>query len=313
MDWIGIFKKLKKPNGKILTALYPVTILFCVGAITVVVLDATAVWGYPIYALAAITLFYSTYTLIRFAPNVKEWFTQTVQKWWFSKRLSEDYEFRTIVFAVCGFVFNGVYALFLGVMGIVFHSVWYGGLAFYYIVVTAVKGGILIGAERDNRKYKKDFKLLLQSRTRWYIRSGWALIITAQAVALSLIQLVWSGWSFHYADLMIFAFSAFAFFKISMAIYNLVKATKRNGIVTKAVRHINLATACVSILALQTALLDTFGGDGNFRLFNALTGMVVFIVIVILGAYTVVDGRKRLKKYQEGERSLSSEGRDGAK
>ncbi len=297
VDWKKLWENFKKPSGKSLAIIYPLTVLFCAGALVGAVINSTAVWAYPLYAFAAVFLFYSVYTLIRFAPAIKENSLLVIKKWKFTERLAEDYEFRTIVFAVCGFLFNGLYALFLGVMGIIFLSVWYGGLSFYYLVVAIVKGGILIGAERDNQKYKDDFKSLMQSRTRWYIRSGWSLVLTAQVVALSLIQLVWSGWSFHYADLMIFAFAAFAFLKIAMAIYNMVKVTKRNGIVTKAVRHINLATACVSILALQTALLDTFGGGGDFRFVNALTGGGVFIVIVLLGAYTIADGRKRLKKY----------------
>lgn len=307
VDWKGIWQKIKEPSGKILAFLYPLTVLFCAGAIVGVIINSAAVWVYPLYAFAAISLFYSVYTIVRFAPAIKETFRFTVKKWKFTERLTEDYEFRTIVFAVCGFVFNGLYAVFLGVMGVAFSSVWYGGLAFYYIALTMVKGGVLIGSHRDNQRYKEDFKSLLENRTRWYIRSGWSLVLTAQVLALSVIQLVWSGWSFHYADLMIFAFAAFAFAKITMAIYNMVKVTKRNGIVTKAVRHINLASACVSILALQTALFDAFGEGGDFRLANALMGIAVFIVITLLGVYTVVDGRKRMKRYKNNEQERNGE------
>ena len=84
-----------------------------------------------------------------------------------------------------------------------------------------------------------------------------------------------------------------------MAIYNMVKVTKRKGLVTKAVRHINLASAMVSILALQTALFDAFGEGGDFRLANALMGFACFILITVLGAHTILDGRKQKKKLKE--------------
>lgn len=287
---------LKNPSEKLLAWLYPFTLLFCAAAIVAAIVNATALWAYPVYAFAAIALFYAVYTIVRFAPRIKAWGKAFVGRWNFTARYSSDYDFRTIVNAVAVLTFNGAYAIFLGVMGILFQSVWYGGLALYYIVLTFAQGGVLFGAYRDNQKYRHDYQKLMERRIRSYTNSGWALVTMAQVVAASLTQLVWSGWSFHYADLMIFAFAAFAFFKITMAIYNMVKVTKRKGLVTKAVRHINLASAMVSILALQTALFDAFGDGGNFRLFNALTGVVCFILITVLGAHTILDGRKQKKK-----------------
>ncbi len=299
IEWKKVWESLKKPNGKLLAWLYPLTILFCVAAIVVASVDATAVWTYPVYAFAAILLFYAVYTLVRVAPTIKAWGKELVKRWRFTARYLSDYDFRTIVNAVTALTFNGAYFIFLGVMGVLFRSVWYGGLALYYIVLTFAQGGVLFGAYRDNKKYRHNYQKLMERRIRSYTNSGWALVAVAQVVAASLTQLVWSGWSFHYADLMIFAFAAFAFVKIGMAIYNLFKVTKRKGVVTKAVRHINLASAMVSILALQTALFDAFGEGGDFRLFNALTGVGCFILITILGAHTILDGRKRKKKLKE--------------
>jgi hypothetical protein len=298
-DWREIWNKLNNPSVGLLALTYPLTLVFCALAIVGAVVDTTAVWTYPIYAAAAITLFYSVYTLVRFAPKIKKSVLSLVHKWDYTKRYAEDFEFRTIVNAIGVFAFNAGYAIFLAVMGVLFRSVWYGGLAFYYIVLAFVSGAILVRSHRDNKKYKDDFKTLLKRRVQAYAFSGWMLIVMAQVIAGCLVQLVWTGWSFHYADLMIFAFAAFAFLKITMAIINMIKATKRNGIVTRAVRHINLSSALVSILALQTALFDSFGGGGDFRLANALTGMAVFVFTVLLGVYTIIDGRRRLKRYED--------------
>ena len=68
----------------------------------------------------------------------------------------------------------------------------------------------------------------------------------------------------------------------------------------QAARNVNFTGAAVSILALQTALLHTFGDEGlNISLFNTLTGSVVSILSVLLAVTMIVVGQKRMKKESE--------------
>jgi hypothetical protein len=102
---------------------------------------------------------------------------------------------------------------------------------------------------------------------------------------------------FTYADWTVFAFAAYAFFKISMSIYNFFKARKQDDLTVEAIRNINLTDGAVSILALQTALLHAFqSGQVDVSAFNTLTGIAVSAVTLALGIYMVIKGNKELRK-----------------
>ncbi|MDE5548894.1 MAG: hypothetical protein K2J13_01435, partial [Clostridia bacterium] len=70
----------------------------------------------------------------------------------------------------------------------------------------------------------------------------------------------------------------------------------------QAIRNINLADAIVSMLALQTAMMNSFG-EGDQRGFemtmNAVTGAVVCLVIFTLGIYMVVKSKRMIEALEE--------------
>ena len=88
----------------------------------------------------------------------------------------------------------------------------------------------------------------------------------------------------------IYAYAAYAFSKIVIAIYNLFKAKKENYTI-KAIKRISLADALVSILTLQTSLLYTFSAGDNGAV-NALTGAVVCILTVAIGIFMLIEVRR---------------------
>ena len=71
-----------------------------------------------------------------------------------------------------------------------------------------------------------------------------------------------------------------------MAIINLVKVRKQEDYTIKALRSVSLADAIVSILALQTTLLTSYG-TGDFGFANALTGAVACILVFALGVFMI--------------------------
>ena len=96
----------------------------------------------------------------------------------------------------------------------------------------------------------------------------------------------------------VFAFAAYAFYKITMAIYNVIKTRKMDDMTLRALRCIGLADAMVSILALQTTLLYAFS-TGNNGVANALTGGVVCAFTVVIGAYMLICANRKKEKLQK--------------
>ncbi|MDE7337421.1 MAG: hypothetical protein K2N32_04830, partial [Clostridia bacterium] len=78
---------------------------------------------------------------------------------------------------------------------------------------------------------------------------------------------------------------------------NIVRAKKHSDMTVKAIRNINLADAAVSVLALQTSMMRSFGqGEpaGFSATMNAITGSAVFAFVFALGIFMVLKSKKLL-------------------
>ena len=295
--WQAFLQKLKNPTGKFLALWYALTLLCVGGALAMVVImpsGVLAVVSYILFALAAVTFGYTVYTIVLFAPRAKHGVTHYIKRTRFGRRLLEHYGFRTVVFAGVSFIFNILYALFNGLIAIVSRSIWYGALATYYIVLTCMRGGIISyhGTPASKRS--------LQIELRKYRGCGILLTTLPLCLSFAILQMVVAGSAFVRWGWTVFAFAAYAFYKIIMAIYNVVKSRKMEDMTVRALRDIGLADAMVSILALQTTLLYAFS-TGNNGAANALTGGVVCALTVVLGVYMLICAHKKKGELQKEE------------
>ena len=136
---------------------------------------------------------------------------------------------------------------------------------------------------------------------------AWWNIIIIVPIALfflsfAILQMVTEGRAFVHMGWTSIAFAAYAFYKIIMAIYNVMKARKQEDFTVLALRNIGLADAFVSILALQTALLHTFSDPGmDISLFNTFTGTAVSLFSLGLSVSMIVRGSKIIKEIENGK------------
>ena len=94
----------------------------------------------------------------------------------------------------------------------------------------------------------------------------------------------------------------YTFYTTIMAVIHLVKYRKMGSPVLSAAKAINLATAMVSMLALETAMLTEFDTNGpEFRrIVTGTTGAAVCIFVVAMAAFMMISSTKKLKKLQPG-------------
>ena len=295
--WQAFLQKLKSPKGKFLVLWYALTFLCVGGALAMVVIMPSGVWAvvsYILFALAAVTFGYTVYTIVLFAPRVKRSVTLYIKRSRFGRRLLEHYGFRTVVFAAVSFIFNILYALFNGLIAVVSRSVWYGALATYYVVLTFMRGGII----SYHGKPASERSPLVEVRK--YRSCGILLTTLPLCLSFAILQMVVAGNAFVRWGWTVFAFAAYAFYKIIMAIYNVIKSRKMEDMTVRALRDIGLADAMVSILALQTTLLYAFS-TGDNGMANALTGGVVCALTVLLGVYMLVCANKKKRELSKEE------------
>lgn len=248
------------------------------------------VLSYIFYALAAVSLAYTVYTAVRFAPRIRKGVSDFLNSHSFTRRLVADYGFRTRFFAALSLIVGVAFSGFNAYLGIIANSVWFGALAAYNIMMTAIRGLILLHSKRRGEGR------VIASDVRMYRATGVAMLLLNFALSAAIAQMIFDDRYFDYPDLTVFAFAAFAFYKITMAIYNMVKSRKQSDLTVRAIRDVNLTGAMVSILALQTALLHTFDdGSLSVSLFNTLTGSAVSLLSITLSILMIVGATKKIK------------------
>lgn len=306
--FLAFLRKLNNPPAWAIVLNYAVTLLSVIASLVTLAVESEsmlfAVITYLVYAVAAVSLSYTVYTLVKCGPQMKKRVTDWIDGHTFTRTLRENFGFRTVVFAVGSFALGVVYSVFNGVLGVVYRSIWYGAFAAYYILLTFLRGGILLYHKNKSGEKIEDEEFL---EARKYRACGVILLILNVALSSAIAQMIFSDRFFEYPGWTIYAYAAFAFYKITMAIVNLFKAKKQDDLTVQALRDTNLIAAAVSLLALQTALLYTFSSaEVNVSLFNTLTGTAVSLFSVAMSIFMIVKGQKtmrsiRTEKKEDGE------------
>ena len=293
----AIINKIKYPKGWALILFYVLTIIIISTTITLLCLGFTEkFYSYILYVLSFICLTYFIYTIIYFVPKTKANIIKWANKYEFTNNLLRNYGFRTVIFSTFTFTFNTLYALFQTIMAISTLSIWYGALATYYIILSTMRGGTIVNNKRSKNR-KSDYYLLESKKLKNYRNCGILLIVLILTFSIAIVQMVVANQGFAHPGLMIYAFAFYAFYKITLAIINIVKAQKQEDVVVKCLRNINMADALISILALQTAMFQEFSPNSPLNSkFNAITGAVVSILTLSLGIYMIINAKQKLNK-----------------
>ena len=292
-------EKLKRPRGVLLGLTYLFTLIFIAASMLMLVIGfddpVIAVLAYTIFGFAGVSLAYTVYTIVIYAPGLKDRVISFLLGHTLTRNLLKDWGLRTVLtstFALAMSIFNSVLNAYLGISE---RSIWFGALSAYYIFLALMRSGLLI----YHRK-KRDFESGALIRAKKYMRCGILLLILNAALSSAIAQMIFDDRGFEYKDWLIYAFAAYAFYKIITSIINMFKARKQDDLTIQAIREINTVDAAVSILALQTALLHTFDdGTVDISLFNTLTGSAVSIFSLSLSIYMIIKGIKSIKEIKK--------------
>ncbi len=294
---MSFFKKLWKalqnprPLYFVLGALAGVAAIVC--SLTFVFVGYTGFWSYVAYVSAAIWLAYAVYMTVRVAPKIKAWGKAALRRRTFTRNLTENYRFRTLAFATCSFVINLAFVLFNTVLAILTGQIWYASLAGYYFLLSVLRGGVFYGNKRATAQAGQDEKELRRLQIKHYGYCGGALLFLDIAMSVAVTQMVLSQKPTQYTEIMAIVFATYAFYKISLAIWNTLKARRSKDLQLQCFRNIGLVDGAVSLLSLQTTLVATFSESGeSMLLLNALTGAAVCLLTVGVGIFMLIQARR---------------------
>ena len=189
--------------------------------------------------------------------------------------------------------FNLCYAAFKLGVGIWLGSWWMIGGGVYYAVLASLRYSLLktfisrkkaAGGERDWKTYRN---------------TAFQMLFLTVAMNGLIIQAIRFGEAFHYPGVLIYAFALYAFVKIIVAVTALIRKWHEENVILAASRCISFACALMSMLALQTALIDQFGGGEVFaQTANTLFG--AFVCVAMLGICAHMLNRYRCRTREAG-------------
>lgn len=206
-------------------------------------------------------------------------------------RFLNDYAFRTHMTLGLGLLLNLAFAVFKLGAGVLYGSYWMIALGVYYAVLALMRFCLLRrlggGSASDP---------VAQHRT---CRATGVMMLALNVVMTAIIfQVVRDNQTYSYPSTLIYAFGAYAFYKIIMAAVNLIRRRGRDEPLYAAVRCLSLAVAMMSVFSLQTALLSVFGAEepGFCLLANTASGTALCFGIVLIAATLIVRSTRAIRR-----------------
>lgn len=300
-----IWEWIKHPHGWVLIPTYIITAVAVAGSIVFTVVGNSAkfdIIAYIFYGLAALTFGYTVYTIVIFAPKIKDKTKQKLKTNKFTANVLENYDYKTTVFALASFLITIAFAIMNLVSAIHYRLFWYGAIAAYYFVLIFFRGGILFVYKKCAKKYSDNAEEYERCKWKIYLASGAFLVLLEVAMIGAVTEMMLSERPAQSGKIMAIANAAYTFYKIIMSVYNLVKARKLSNPVTQALRNLNFADSCMSIVSLTVLMISAFGGTDSTTAMMYLKYIVGFAVcagIIEIATFMIIKASKVLKYEME--------------
>ncbi len=293
MDWKRLIKLLYPPVW-VMILLVPI----CIAALIFIF-----VCGHETHPLSYLAFVMSFYTLtvivvrcIKIVPKRYRFAKEKIYANPVGERFMTDMPFRTHVSLYGSLSVNLLYVVLNLVSGFIYRTAWFFVLAFYYTIL-AVMRFLLVRFVNRIGIGKDRFKELCRSRLCGYI-----LLTVNLALSGAVLMILYRNKGYEYNGILIYIMAAYTFWITAVAIKNLIKYKKLGSPVMSMAKIISMVAALVSMLSLETAMFSQFGNDmspEDQRLFVALTGAGVSIVIVTMSVYSIVKNSREIKNIME--------------
>ena len=166
--------------------------------------------------------------------------------------------------------FNAFYATVKLVTGIRYRSVWFCSLGGYYFILGILRL-VILRSDRRSPIGRDRVTDLRRCRLCGQILLGMDLMLIAVVV-----QAARSEGTFYYPGLLIYIMALYAFGVNINAAVKLVRYYRIHSPLLTAAKVVTETAAMVSMLSLEVALIDRFGGDVAFRQqMTALLGGII--------------------------------------
>ncbi len=195
--------------------------------------------------------------------------------------LSDGTRIRPEASAAAGFACNTVFAAGNIVLGVYFASAWLITMGAYYALLSIMR---FVAVRMLQKRTGDDSPRKKARQVRTIKLDGILLMVLTLVLSGTVTLTISNGKTLPENEILAIAIATYTFIKLSLAIAGTIGARHTHIALLRALKSIALVDALVSILFLQTILMDTFGGDDTFRLImTAATGAVICASSFIIG------------------------------
>ena len=206
----------------------------------------------------------------------------------FGGKYLNDLAFRGNISIYQGMVINFFYVVFRVITGIRYASVWFISMAVYYLVLGGLRAYLVICYRHRN------------ANTEYcgYRRTAWLLFLLNIPMGVMILLMVQTNSGFSYPGYVIYLSALYTFYTMTTAVINLVKFRRLGSPILSAAKVLNLVSAMMSILGLQTAMISRFSENGEDyrRMMNAITGGFVYGFVILIALSMLLRSRNLRKK-----------------
>lgn len=214
-----------------------------------------------------------------------------LRAWW------EDYALRTLLSAGASSVCTALFAAYNGYLGIRCGSVWHKSIAGFYLLLTAVRGSILLAERRGRARPVPEQE---RCRRRTFLLSAVLLLALDLALILPVSMMVVLEKPVDLGLVPAIAMAAYTTWKIAAASFHVGRLRRRPGgsILLAELRTVNFIDALVAVLTLQNTLImvERTATDGNGMLpVSAASSGAIWAAIVAITLRMMRKGLEQTK------------------
>lgn len=205
------------------------------------------------------------------------------------RALFGTYGASNVFWSLIALLINIGYAVLNIVLAALLNSLWYGLIAIFYAVLMGARMTIIFLARHIARKYWMNKTELLYAELKVSIGSGGLIFLMDLSMAFAVTFMITNTPPNSSGKIVAIGLAAYTFYKIILAIVNLVRSRKNGDPVVTALRNISMADACMSMVN-TTITLDMTFGTGNLAIAKNLAALLAVGVTLTLSIYAIVKG-----------------------
>lgn len=202
-----------------------------------------------------------------------------------------NYQDRSMSMSVVSFGVNALIGAGKLILGFVLLSPWFIVTAVYYLILCGARGQLLWRFK--NTRFIEDGIERFDQQFAVFRHSGFFLCLLGLSYLFICFRMYNWGEGSTYPNYILYGVAGVAFYKVGISIHGMVVSKRMKNPLLTTTKIIAFADACVSIVAVQCALLTVEDSAKAATRSSALLGTGCSIVFIGIGIYMLL----RKKEY----------------